>query len=383
VREKMFGQPVSLFKIWGFEIKVNWSWLILAALVIWSLATGLFPEYYKDLTSSAYWWMGGAGTLGLFLSIVFHELSHSLVARRFGLTIKGITLFIFGGVAEMEDDPPDSRAEFMMAAAGPLSSILIGIIMYIFYYFGQKSDWPVEVNGVFAYLAWVNMVLAAFNLVPAFPLDGGRVLRSVLWNWKKDLRWATDISSKIGSGFGILLIIIGVIYIFRGNFIGGMWWFMIGLFLRSTAQVSYQQLMAKTIFHAEKVKDLMVKNPMTVPRSITLAEFIRDYVYKFHFQMYPVLSFGKLTGCITVKQAAAVPREEWSEHTVSEVALPCSEGTAVGPEEDAYKALAIMNRTGNSRLLVVDGDKLVGVIALKDMLKLLSLKMALNDVQRK
>jgi predicted transcriptional regulator len=175
----------------------------------------------------------------------------------------------------------------------------------------------------------------------------------------------------------------GLIYLFRGNFIGGMWWFMIGLFLRSAAQQSYQQLLARTIFHAEKIKDLMVKNPVTVSRSITLEEFVHDYVYKHHFQMYPVLSFGKLAGCISVAQAAAVPREEWSSHSVGEVALPCNQETTVGPEDDANRALAIMNRTGNSRLLVVDGDQLVGIIVLKDMLKLLSLKMALNDVEQK
>jgi Zn-dependent protease/predicted transcriptional regulator len=379
----MFGRPIKLFSIFGFEIRVNLSWLILAALVTWSLATGLFPEYYKNLSPEAYWWMGGAGALGLFLSIVFHELSHSLVARKYGITMKGITLFIFGGVAEMEDDPKDSKVEFLMAVAGPLSSILIGAVMYFFYYWGGKSGWPLEVDGVFAYLAWVNAALAVFNLVPAFPLDGGRVLRSVLWRWKKDLRWATAIASQIGSGFGIVLIIMGVIYVFRGNFIGGMWWFMIGLFLRSTAQQSYQQMLARAIFHAEKIKDLMVKNPVTVSRAITLQEFVHDYVYKHHFQMYPVLSFGKLAGCISVAQAAAVPREEWSSHTVGEVALSCNQETTVGPEDDANKALAIMNRTGNSRLLVVDGDQLVGIIVLKDMLKLLSLKMALNDVEQK
>lgn len=379
----MFGKPISLFKIWGFEIKINLSWLILAALVTWSLAKGLFPEYYKDLSAASYWWMGAAGAVGLFISIILHELSHSLVARKAGMTIKGITLFIFGGVSEMEDDPPDSRTEFIMAAAGPLASLLISIVMFLLDYWGQKTGWPVEVNGVVSYLAWINILLAVFNLMPAFPLDGGRVLRSILWKWKKDLRWATNISAQVGSAFGIMMIVLGVIFIFRGNFIGGMWWLMIGVFLHSAAQMSFQQLVAKEIFHAEKVKDLMVKNPLTVPRSATLAEFIHDYVYKYHFDMFPVFSLGKLAGSISVKQAAAVPRDEWPAHTVGEMMLPLSDENVVGPEEDAFKALAIMNRTGNSRLMVVDKDQLVGIIALKDMLKLLSLKMALNDIQQR
>ena len=292
----MFGRPVTLFKIFGFEVKLDISWLFLAALITWSLARGLFPEYYKGLPSAAYWWMGAAGAVGLFLSIVIHELTHSLVARYYGISMKGITLFIFGGVAQMEDDPPNPKAEFMMAIVGPLSSCLIGIFSFLLYTFGEKSGWPVTINGVLTYLTWLNIVLAVFNLIPAFPLDGGRVLRSVLWSWKKDIRWATGIAAQIGSGFGILLIIMGVVYIISGNFVGGLWWFLIGLFLRSTAQMSYQQLLARNIFNTKKVNELMVKNPVTVPRSISLEEFIRDYVYKHHFQMYPVLSFWQVDG---------------------------------------------------------------------------------------
>ena len=213
-------------------------------------------------------------------------------------------------------------------------------------------------------------------------LDGGRVLRSALWIWKKDIRWATGIAAQIGSGFGLLLTIMGIVYIVSGNFVGGLWWILIGLFLRSTAQMSYQQLLARNLFNAKKLNELMVKNPVTVPRSISLEEFVRDYVYKHHFQMYPVLSFGKLTGCISIKQVASIPREEWAASTVGAVALPCNEETTVGPEEDANKALAIMNRTGNSRLLVVKGDQLEGIIALKDMLNLLSLKIELNDLEK-
>ena len=379
----MFGRSVSLFKLFGFEIKVDISWLILAALVTWSLASGLFPEYYKHLPAASYWWMGATGAVGLFLSIIFHELSHSLIARRYGISMKGITLFIFGGVAEMEDDPPNSKAEFLTAIVGPLSSILIGVILFLIKLWGEVSGWPVTVTGVLSYLAWLNIVLAAFNLLPAFPLDGGRMLRSALWSWKKDLRWATNIAANVGSGLGLMLVIGGIISIFMGNVIGGLWWFMIGLFVRSAAQRSYQQLLARDLFHAEKVKDLMINDPVVVSRSISLEEFVRDYVYKYHFQMYPVISFGKLSGCISVNQTAEIPRDQWATHTVGAVALPCNEGTTVRPDDDANKALAIMNRTGNSRLLVVEDDRLVGMIALKDMLKLLSIKIELQDYERK
>lgn len=175
----------------------------------------------------------------------------------------------------------------------------------------------------------------------------------------------------------------GIFYIVKGNFVSGLWWFLIGMFLRSTAQMSYQQLLARSLFNTKKVKELMVKDPVTVPRSISLEEFVRDYVYKHHFQMYPVLSFGKLTGCISVKQITSIPREEWANSTVGAIAMPCSKETTVGPDEDANKALAIMNRTGNSRLLVVREDNLEGIISLKDMINLLSLKRELNDLEKK
>ncbi|MBN1364489.1 MAG: site-2 protease family protein [Syntrophaceae bacterium] len=378
----MFGRPKSLFTILGFEIKVDMSWLILAALITWSLARGFFPEYYKGLPESAYWWMGVAGAVGLFLSIIFHELAHSLIARRYGVSMKEITLFIFGGVAHMEEEPSSPKAEFMIAVVGPLSSCFLAISSFLLYKFGIINNWPVTITGVLKYLSWLNIILALFNLIPAFPLDGGRILRSALWKWKKDVRWSTNISTQIGSGFGLTLIIMGVIYIVRGDFISGLWWFLIGMFVRAAAQSSYRQVLARSLFRTKKVRDLMVTNPVTVPRSISLEEFVRDYVYKYHFQIYPVLSFGKLTGCIFLKQMASIPREEWSQYTVGAIAMPCNAEITIGSEEDANKALEAMNRTGNSRLLVVKGDELEGIISLKDMLALLSLKMELNDLEK-
>src|SRR4030065_404098 len=266
-----------------------------------------------------------------------------------------------------------------MAIVGPLSSAAISLFLFLILFWGKERGWPVTINGVLAYLAWLNIVLAVFNLVPAFPLDGGRVLRSAWGSWKKNLRRATAIAAKVGSGLGIALIIAGIISIFMGNFVGGLWWFMIGLFIRSAAQRSYQQLLARGLFQSKKVKDFMVKEPLTVPRSLSVQEFVDNYVYKYHFQMYPVLSFGKLVGCVSVNQVASVPRDEWPEQTVSTIVAPCNEETSIGPEEDANRALEIMNQTGNSRLMVVDGENLVGIITLKDMLKYLSLKMELDD----
>ena len=376
----MFGQRIKLFRLLGFEVRIDWSWVIIAVLIVWSLSRGVFPSYYKNLSAQAYWWMGIIGAAGLFLSIIAHELSHSLVARKYGIPMKGITLFIFGGVAEMEEEPPSARAEFMMAIAGPLSSILIALVLYGIQAAGKQAGLAAPVTGVVGYLAMINGILAVFNLLPAFPLDGGRVLRSILWGVKKNLRWATYVSSRIGSGFGILLIVLGVIQVFRGNFVGGMWWFLIGMFLQRAAPMSYQQLVTRRALEGEPVRRFMKTDAVTVPPSISLEQLVEDYIYKYHFKMFPVVEdHDRLLGCVTTKQIKEIPREEWSRRTVADLASQCSPENTIEPQADAMKALSIMNRTGASRLMVVEAGRLAGIIALKDLLELLSLKVELEQ----
>jgi Zn-dependent protease/CBS domain-containing protein len=377
----MFGKSIRLFSLFGFDVKIDISWLVLAFLITWSLAQGLFPYYFKDLSPSTYWWMGVFGALGLFFSIIFHELSHSLVARNFGLPIKGITLFVFGGVAHMEEEPPSAKAEFMMAIAGPVSSIVLGIILYALRILGRIGDWPVPVTGVIGYLAIINWILAGFNLIPAFPLDGGRVLRSILWKWKQNIGWATKISSRIGSLFGFLLIAMGVIQFFSGNLIGGIWWFMIGLFLQNAARMSYQQLMTRRALEGESVRSLMITDPITVPPTITIKELVEEYIYKHHYKMFPVVDTGKLVGCVTTRQIRGVPKEEWPRKRVSEIANTCSTENTIDPDTDVVKVLRLMNRTRNSRLMVIEGQNLLGIIALKDIMDFLSIKLDLNQYE--
>lgn len=376
----MFGRRIRLFKLLGFEVRIDWSWIIIALLIAWSLSKGLFPSYYKNLSTQTYWWMGIIGAAGLFLSIIVHEFSHSLVARKYGVPMKGITLFIFGGVAEMDEEPPSAKVEFMMAIVGPLSSILIALVFYVIYMLGKQGGVAEPIVGVVGYLGWINALLAGFNLLPAFPLDGGRVLRSILWGAKKNLRWATHISSRIGSGFGIFLIILGVVQVFRGNFIGGMWWFLIGMFLQGAAKASYQQLLTRRALEGEPIRRFMKTDPVTVSPALSLDQLVEDYIYKYHFKMFPVVEDTyRILGCVTTKQVKEIPREEWRQKTVGEVAAQCSPDNTIEPQADAMKALSLMNRTGNSRLMVVEGGRLVGIISLKDMLELLSLKVELGE----
>jgi Zn-dependent protease/predicted transcriptional regulator len=379
----MFGKGFNLFKLLGFQVRIDLSWIIIAVLVTWSLSTGFFPFYYQGLSTQAYWVMGIVGALGLFLSIVVHEFCHSLMAKRFDVPMKGITLFIFGGMAEMSEEPKSAKAEFIIAIVGPLSSLAVAAIFYAIYFGGNGADiLPHGASGVIQYLAFINVVLAAFNCLPAFPLDGGRVLRSILWGAKGDLRWATRISSSIGSGFGILLIIMGVYSLFTGNFIGGMWWALIGMFLHSAAKMSYQQLLTRRALQGESVSRFMRKDPVTVPPALPLDELIENYIYRHHYKMFPVVTDSyKVTGCVTTKEVKEVPKEEWKNKRVADIVVPCSSENTIPPETDAVKALSLMHRTGSSRLMVVDGDRLAGIVSLKDMLKFLSLKIELGEEQ--
>lgn len=373
-----FGQ-YRLFSLFGFQVKVDLSWLLLALLISWSLAAGLFPAEYPGLGKQIYAWMGVACAIGVFFSIVFHEFSHSMVARHFGIPIKGITLFIFGGVAEMEKEPPSPKSEFLMAVAGPLASFLLAYIFSRIEALGLVGAWPIAVIGVFDTLAYINMIVAVFNLVPAFPLDGGRMLRAALWNWKKDMRVATRIASRLGRGFGLALMILGVFAFVQGNFIGGMWWFLIGIFLRGAASASYQQLLMHEVLHDQPIERFMRRDPVTVPPSISIREWVEDYVYRHHFKMFPVVENSRLLGCISIQTIKGVPRNQWEIKTVRDLMEPCSDTNSISPDTETTKLLSAMVRPGQeSRYMVVKDGRLVGMISLKDLLDLIALKLEIE-----
>lgn len=374
----MFGKSVPIIRLLGFEIKIDPSWIIVLFLMIWSLSLGVFPQYYQGLPSTTYWWMGIFGAIGLFVSIVIHELFHSLVARRFGLSIRGITLFMFGGVAEMTEEPANAKTEFYMALAGPVTSIALGMIFYSTYLILKRLGVSMGITGIFGYLGIINWALAGFNLIPAFPLDGGRILRSILWWRKKDLRWATRIASRMGEIFGFTLIFLGVFSIFRGSFVGGIWLFLIGMFLQNASQVSMQRLMISKALEGETVRRFMKSDPVTIPDTMTLKEAVEDYIYRYHYKMFPVVRNSKLVGCLTTRDIKVIPKEKWSTQTAGEVSKSCSIDNTIHPDTDATQALSLMNRTGNSRLMVVENDQLIGVITLKDLLQFFSLKMELE-----
>jgi Zn-dependent protease/predicted transcriptional regulator len=374
----MFGKRWTLFKVAGIAIRIDASWLFLAVLITWTLAAGVFPIRYRNLPPSMYWGMGVAGAVGLFLSILVHELSHALTARRSGVRMNGITLFIFGGVAEMEEEPSDARSELFIALAGPAATVVVVLILLGTAFLLRGVGSPVPIVGVVDYLATLNVVLLVFNLIPAFPLDGGRVLRAILWRRKQNERWATQVASKTGSIFGAFLIALGVLRIILGDFIGGMWLALIGSFLRNAAVMSYQQIVLREALRGAPVRNFMKSDVVTVPRSTSMADLVENYFYKHHFRMFPVVDDGRLVGCVTTREVASVPRDEWDRVTVGAIAADCTAANTISPDADTLDALTQMNRTRSSRLLVMEGERLVGILTLKDLLRFLAVKIELE-----
>ena len=369
----MLGRKYKLFSLMGFEVGVDASWIILAILVAWSLSTGLFPVQYKNYSTTVYWLMGVLGAVGLFLSIIAHELAHSIVARRNGIPMKGITLFLFGGVAHMNTEPPGPGPEFRMALVGPVSSILIALVFYGIHLSGKALGGYEPVYGVSGYLAMINTLLAIFNLIPAFPLDGGRILRAILWKTKGNLKWATRISSKAGQVLGYFLIFFGLFRILSGNLVGGIWFFLIGIFLNNIARISYQQVLARSIFNDKPVACFMKTDIVTVPLQTTLDRIIQDYA--------PVVDDNqRLLGCLHLDQLKSIPRDSWPDTTVGHIVRPCPEESTVFRFTPAVDALSQMKDTGLSRLMVIDEyTRLVGVLSLRDMLEHLSIKVSLEN----
>lgn len=381
-RRDLFGKPIELFKVFGFTVRIDPSWFIVAVLVTWSFATQAFPAQLPGQPPATYWLMGIGGALCYFLSVVLHELSHSVVARTYGVEMRGITLFIFGGVAEMPGEVPTPQSELVIAAAGPAASFGIALACGGAGLLGRFAGWPDPVTTVLLYLGFLNGALAVFNLIPAFPLDGGRILRSILWGWKKSLRWATQISAGIGGAFGLLLMALGVLSAVSGGFTAGVWLFLLGIFVRNAAQMSYQQLLLRRALAGEPVSRFMHPNPVTVPRAISVLDLVQDYIYRYHFKMFPVVDdSGRLLGCITTRQVRQLPKDEWDRQTVGAVAERCGPENTVEANTDALEALSRMSRSGASRLMVVDGDRLLGILSLKDLLRFFSLKMELEETR--
>jgi Zn-dependent protease/CBS domain-containing protein len=373
----MLTEGISIGKAFGIPLRLHYSWFIIFVLVGWSLTAGYFPATYPHWSLVTSIVAGVVTSLLFFSSVLAHELMHSIVARRAGIPIHAITLFIFGGVSQMVEEPKQPQVEFRMALAGPLTSLVLGGIFLAIWFWLEGI--PEFVKAISFWLGWINIVLAGFNLVPGFPLDGGRVLRSLLWWRSGDLRSATKIASNIGRAIGYLLILIGIAVIFTTrDWINGIWLAFIGWFLENAAASSYRQLALQDILRGHRVSELMIRDCPVVPPQVTIQQLVNEQILTSGRRCFPVVQNDRVLGLITIHDIKGVPREQWATKTVGEAMTPFANLKSVRPDEDLATVLKILTEQNINQLPVVRDGNIVGIIARDNLLSFISVRSELG-----
>jgi len=358
---------IRLGRIGGVEVRVNWSLLVIFALIVWSLADGVFPSQNPGLSDGVHLAMAIVAAVLFFASLLLHELGHSWVARREGLEIDGITLWLFGGVSEFKTRFPSAAAEFRIAIAGPLVSLGLGVIFVLI----ALAGLPSAVDGVAAWLGYINLTLLVFNLIPALPLDGGRVLRAALWRRRGDLGWATRIATEIGRGFGYLFIVLGIgMFIFQGSF-SGAWLAFIGWFLLQAATAEARYIATEAALKGLRVRELMVRNPVTVEGDHTVGQFMDEVARSRRFTTYPVVDGDRPIGLLAFGSVAAIPRTEWDSRLVRDAMISLDQVPLLTEDETAVEALTALSPATSNRGLVVENGHLAGLLSITDLTRAL------------
>jgi len=348
-------------KIAGIDIDINVSWIIILVLLTVSLATGWFPQLYPGWSTATYWLIAFLSSLLLFVSVLLHELAHSLVARRRGLPVKSITLFIFGGVSNIEREPQSPGVEFQIAFVGPLTSLVIGAICFLLQVPLRGSNSPLE--GILFYLAVTNILLGVFNLIPGFPLDGGRVLRSIVWRLTGNLRQATRVATLTGQVIAYLFILLGIWIFFVGDILDGIWLGFIGWFLLSAAQSANAQGMLTSVLRGVTVGEVTNPKPATVPADISLQQLVDAYFLPGGLRYALVMQTDRLLGLITLGDIRHIPREQWGQVPVSTAMIPLSRLHVVTPQQSLSDVLPLMAGRDVNQLPVVENGALVGILS--------------------
>jgi Zn-dependent protease/CBS domain-containing protein len=361
---------IQIARVIGIPIYLHFSWLIIFGLIVWTLSTGYFPSQYPDLPASSYWAKGLVASLLFFVSILLHELGHAVVALRHGLRTRSITLFIFGGVAQLEKDPTNGRTEFWMAAAGPVVSLLLAAL---FYACATLSFVGPSAAAVGKYLAVINLMLALFNLVPAFPMDGGRLLRGALWGSMGKAR-ATRIASGAGTFFAFFLIFVGVASLLRGDSFGGLWYILIGWFIKDASAASYQQVHLDEALRGITVREAMVEAVATVPGSGSVAEAAREQFMRTGYGSYPVMRGEAVVGLLCLKDVLRLSAEEREATSVQGAMRPMTAAIVIDPDALLPVAIARMAEAGTARLLVMRGEQLVGLLTMNGVIRRLKVR---------
>jgi Zn-dependent protease/CBS domain-containing protein len=366
----MMNGNISLGRIGGVQVRVNWSWLVIFALIVWSLEAGIFPSQNPGLSHGTYLAMAVAAAVLFFASLLLHELGHAWEARREGMEIDGITLWLFGGVSQFKTRFPSAGAEFRIAVAGPLVSFVLGVVFVLI----ALAGLPSAVDGVAAWLGYINLALLVFNLIPALPLDGGRVLRGALWRIKGDLGWATRIAADIGRGFAYLFIALGIaMFIFEGSF-SGAWLAFIGWFLLQAATAEARYVATEAALDGLRVRDLMVRNPVTVDGDLTVGRFMDEVARSRRFTTYPVVDGERPIGLLAFGSVAALPRSEWDTRRVRDAMIPLDRVPLLTEDATAVDALTALSAPTSNRGLVVENGHLAGLLSITDLTRALEMR---------
>jgi len=369
------GSGIKILRVWGIPIYLHVSWFIIFALITLSLAKQ-FTSLHPGWSTSQHYALGIITSALFFVSVVFHELSHSFVALRYGIPVQSITLFIFGGLSGIAREPDNAKQEFNIAIAGPLSSLFPGGCFFLVAHYFHGNEMVVAAAG---WLWEINVALAIFNLVPGFPLDGGRILRAIAWGVTKNFARATQIASNAGRIFAYLLILIGVWQGFSGNWFGGLWTVFIGWFLLSAAQESFARVAIRTTLTGVRTSDVMTHDIPTVPRDMSLEEYVHE-VLRTGAMNHIVTGAGTPVGLVSLEAARKVPRDEWANTSVQAVMLPMNRIESASPEEPVLAVLERMQKEDISQMPVVSEGQIIGVVARDTILRVLQTRLQVGHL---
>jgi Zn-dependent protease/CBS domain-containing protein len=377
----MFRGGIPIGKAFGISLRLHYSWFFIFALVTWALAAAYFPATYPTWSL----WlkiMAGIITSVLFFgSVLFHELMHSLVAIREGIQIQAITLFFLGGVSQMTGEPKTAGDEFRMAAAGPFSSLILGgLFLGVYFVLRSATSEAAQFGAAISfYLGLINILLGVFNLIPGFPLDGGRVLRSLIWWRSRNMQSATRIASNIGRAFGFLFILGGIWLAFTGNFFNGIWLVLIGWFLETAASGSYRQMMIQDMLRGHTASEVMSRDCVVVPPDITVEHLVNEHILSSGRRCFPVVSGARTEGLVTLGNIKSVPRDARKTTLVREAMTPLARVKSVSPNEDLSNILQILSENDINQVPVVWEDKVVGIVARDNLINFINTR---NELQR-
>ncbi len=359
---------LKIGRIIGVEIYLHYTWLIIFMLFSFTLSQNFMPELYPEASSTVYWIAGVSATILLFASVLFHELFHSYMAMRKGIAVPRITLFLFGGVSQIAEEPKDPSSELRISVVGPLSSFALGSFFLILLFIAEIIDMPVVIIAPLNYGFIINILLGVFNLLPAFPLDGGRILRAWIWGWKKDMLAATTISTRISSMFAYALIFLGFFSMFSDLF-SGLWLVFIGWFLKNGADSTLQYATMTQTLDGVKVEDIMTKDVITIEPDKSVVEAINNYFYRYKHGGYPVVSRGEVKGIVTTHDIQKIPQDKWGSTYLWDIMTTMEKLVTVSPEAPALDALTKMTKENIGRLPVMKSNLLTGIVTRSDIMR--------------